>query len=158
MQSFAYPPDPGRVLVVDDDPEAALFAAYVLEKHGRYQVTRTSDPAAALALAASGSWEFAVTDLDLPVLSGSELIAALRSLAPSLPVILVTSHCRDDIPAGLAGLAGQPDDILVKPFSAERLLAAAAAVRDSLADGQAAGPLPANADSAAGAESLQWDA
>jgi two-component system response regulator HydG len=125
MQSFAHLPDPGRVLVVDDDPEAALFAAYVLEKHGRYQVTRTSDPAAALALAATGSWEFAVTDLDLPVLSGTELIAALRSLAPSLPVIMVTSHCRDDIPPGLAG---RPDDILVKPFSAERLLAAAAAV------------------------------
>jgi two-component system, NtrC family, response regulator HydG len=130
MQSFAHLPDAGRVLVVDDDPEAALFAAYVLEKHGRYQVTRTSDPAAALALAATGSWEFAVTDLDLPVLSGTELIAALRSLTPSLPVILVTSHGRDDIPSGLAG---QSDAILVKPYSAERLLAAAAAVRDKLA-------------------------
>jgi CheY-like chemotaxis protein len=129
MQSYAHLPDPGRVLVVDDDPEAALFAAYVLEKNGRYQVTSTADPAAALELAASGSWEFAVTDLDLPVLSGTELIAALHSLDPSLPVILVTSHCRDDI---LLGAGGQPDDILVKPFSAERLLAAAAAVCDNL--------------------------
>ena len=128
MQSRAHLSDPGakprgRVLVVEDDPEAALFAVYALEKGGRFAVTHTSDPLEALALAANEPWDLALTDLDLPLISGAELIAALRRVAPGLPVILVTAHAGDDFPGG--GGASQPDRLLVKPVSAERLLAAA---------------------------------
>lgn len=112
----------GRILVVEDDPEAALFAAYALEKRGRFSVTHTSDPVRALALAAAEPWDLALTDLDLPFISGAELIAALRTVAPKLPVILLTAHPR----AEFAGAdACRPDGLLVKPVSAERLLAAA---------------------------------
>ena len=126
MQSSAHPSDPGteprgRVLVVEDDPEAALFVVYALEKRGRFSVTHTANPLEALALAASEPWDLALTDLDLPVISGAELIAELRRVAPGLPVILVTAHDRDDFPGG----ASRPDRLLVKPVSAERLLAAA---------------------------------
>jgi CheY-like chemotaxis protein len=131
MQCSAHPSEPGgerprgRVLVVEDDPEAALFAVYALEKRGRFAVTHTSDPLQALTLAASERWDLALTDFDLPVISGTELIAALRRIAPGLPVILVTSHDRDDFPADSAS---QPDRLLVKPVSADRLLAAAVAL------------------------------
>ncbi|HEY3877528.1 MAG TPA: response regulator [Trebonia sp.] len=127
MQSCSHPPEPvsaprGRILVVEDDPEAALFAAYALEKRGRFTVTHTADPLTALALAASEPWDLALTDLDLPVISGIELIAALRRVAPGLPVILVTNHSRDEF-SDADGC--QPDGLLVKPVSADKLLAAA---------------------------------
>ena len=124
MQSCAPRPAPGRVLVIEDDPEAALFAVYALEKGGQFKVTHTADPAVALALAVTESWDLAVTDLDLPVISGARLIAALRAVAPRLPVILVTAHRFEPMPP--AGC--QPDDMLLKPFSAASLLAAAVAV------------------------------
>jgi CheY-like chemotaxis protein len=108
--------------MVEDDPEAALFAAYALEKRGRFSVTHTSDPVQALALAAAEPWDLALTDLDLPFISGAELIAALRTVAPQLPVILLTAHPRDEF-AGADSC--RPDGLLVKPVSAERLLAAA---------------------------------
>ncbi|HEY0933221.1 MAG TPA: response regulator [Trebonia sp.] len=115
----------GRVLLVEDDPEAALFAVYALKNRGRFEVVHTPDPAVALALAATEPWDLALTDLDLPLMSGAELIAALRRIAPHLPVILVTGDAQDAFAA--AGRC-RPDDVLVKPVSAERLLAAAIAL------------------------------
>ncbi len=35
----------GRILVVEDDPDAALFLVHVLTKRGRFHVTYTPDPA-----------------------------------------------------------------------------------------------------------------
>jgi CheY-like chemotaxis protein len=130
MQCSVHPYEPdgrprGRVLVVEDDPEAALFAVYALGKRGQFAVTHTPDPLEALALAESEPWDLALTDLDLPVISGTELIAALRRIAPGLPVIVVTAQAGDDLPGEGAS---RPDRLLVKPVSADRLLAAAVAL------------------------------
>src|ERR1700752_5168364 len=100
MSSSAHPPSPGseagrtargRVLLVEDNPEAALFATLVLGERGQFEVTHTADPAAALVLAASAPWDLVLTDMDLPVMSGLELLAALRELTPGVPVLLVTA-------------------------------------------------------------------
>ena len=87
----AEPAGRGRVLIVEDDPEAALFATPGPRQRGRFDVTHTADPAVALVLAASGPWDLVLTDMDLPVMSGMDLLAALRQLAPSVPVLLVTA-------------------------------------------------------------------
>jgi CheY-like chemotaxis protein len=121
----------GRVLLVEDDPEAALFATLVLRGRGRFDVTHTADPAAALVLAAGGHWDLVLTDMDLPVMSGTELLAAVRELTPGVPVLLVTASLAGASaavpgPAGRPGAAGaRPDGLLVKPFRAEQLLSAA---------------------------------
>jgi CheY-like chemotaxis protein len=118
-----------RVLLVEDDPEAALFATLVLGERGRFEVIHTANPAVALVLAASGPWDLVLTDRDLPVMSGMELLAALRELAPRVPVLLVTASPSGASPgvgpAGQAGAGGRPDGLLVKPFRAEQLLSAA---------------------------------
>jgi CheY-like chemotaxis protein len=132
LGSAAEPAGRGRVLLVEDDPEAALFATLVLRDRGRFEVTHTADPAAALVLAASGHWDLVLTDMDLPVMSGTELLAALRELTPSVPVLLVTASPAGALAAapGQAGRPGaaagaRPDGLLVKPFRAEQLLSAA---------------------------------
>jgi two-component system response regulator HydG len=130
---FSQPPEPPnavpsgprqRVLLVEDDPEAALFAVYALAKRGQFEVVHTADPAAALALAAAEPWDLALTDLDLPVMSGVELIRELRCIVPHLPVILFTAQSPAEVPIP-AGC--RPDGLLAKPVSAEALLAAAVA-------------------------------
>jgi len=130
--SAAEPAGRGRVLIVEDDPEAALFATLVLRERGRFEVTHTADPAVALVLAASGHWDLVLTDMDLPVMSGTELLAALRDLMPGVPVLLATASPADAFttapgPAGRPGAAtgARPDGLLVKPFRAEQLLSAA---------------------------------
>jgi len=131
-RSEAAPGPRGRVLIVEDDPEAALFATVVLRDRGGFEVTRTADPAVALVLAVSAPWDLVLTDVDLPVMSGLELLAALRVRVPRVPVLLLTASPDRAFPApgGQAGrpgglASGRPDGLLVKPVRAERLLSAA---------------------------------
>lgn len=94
----------GRVLLVEDDPDAAQFFTQVLARRGGFDVTHTADPCAALDLALLGRWDLVVTDLDLPGMTGADLLAALRAAAPGLPVILVTAQDPALLPAGLPAL------------------------------------------------------
>ena len=104
----------GRILVVEDDQDTALFLRHVLESRGQFEVTHTPDPAAALALVVDEPWDLVVTDLELPGMNGLELVAALRRLVPSLPVLIVGPH--------VTGVPGAGYPVLVKPLRVEELL------------------------------------
>jgi DNA-binding response OmpR family regulator len=110
----------GRILVVEDDQDTALFLRHVLESRGELEATHTADPAAALALVVDEPWDLVVTDLELPGMNGLELVAALRRLVPSLPVLIVTSHA--------TGVQGIDYPVLLKPLRMEELLATVAAL------------------------------
>lgn len=119
-----------RILLIEDDPDAALFATHVLTGRGGFEVTHTPDPAIALSLAAEQPWDLVLTDLHLPAMSGLELLAALRRMAPELPVVLVTGDPRDGWPLSLPASADgcRPDAVLVKPVLAGDLISAILAV------------------------------
>src|SRR6202042_2859589 len=92
------PASRGRVLLVEDDPEFALFCTHVLARGGRFDVTHIADPTAALALAAAQRWDLVITDLDLPLMSGFEVAAVLRRMMPTLPggiVKIGRASCRE---------------------------------------------------------------
>jgi DNA-binding response OmpR family regulator len=110
----------GRILVVEDDQDTALFVTHVLGKRGKFHVTHTADPAVARSLFAGQAWDLVVTDLELPVMHGRELIGALRRLAPALPVMVVTAH-----EAAARGIACP---VLVKPVRADSLISTATAL------------------------------
>jgi two-component system response regulator HydG len=110
----------GRILLVEDDPEAALFAVHVLANRGQFEVTHTADPVVALRLAAAESWDLVLTDLDLPGMTGLELLGALRRVDPALPVAVVTAHAQDGT---LAALLNHADEYLEKPMRANQLIA-----------------------------------
>jgi len=114
----------GRILLVEDDPDLALFASHVLTTRGGFGVTHTPDPATALALAADGSYHLMVADLDLPVMSGLDLIAALRRQVPGLPVVLLVPAALTTCPTA-ALHACDAEGVLAKPVPAADLLAAA---------------------------------
>lgn len=113
----------GRILLVDDDADAALFATHVLSTVARFSVTHTADPAVALRLATQGGCDLLLTEAYLPGLTGGELTAAVRRLVPGLPVIVLTSRL---LGAGEARtLRKLADAYLEKPVPAERLIATA---------------------------------
>jgi DNA-binding response OmpR family regulator len=136
MRSSAHPSHPeseqesalrGRILIVEDDPDTALFITYVLTCRGRFDVTHTADPAVALKLAVAEAWDLVLTDLDLPVMSGRELVAALRLSAPGLRVVLMSAVALGGYSA-TRGSASSPDAILAKPVTADHLLATISAL------------------------------
>jgi CheY-like chemotaxis protein len=113
-----------RILLVEDDPEAALFAITVLAKRGPFEVTHVADPVVALRLAAAGSWDLVLTDVEMPGMTGLELLDALRRIAPALPVAVLTAH----VYLRTAELASRADEFLIKPVRIDQLLATAAAL------------------------------
>jgi len=116
----------GRILLVEDDPDAAYYAVYVLTRMGGFGVSHTPDPAVALQRARSLPWDLVLTDLDLPGMTGSELMAALRQVLPTLPVAVMTSRAAGD--AQLDGLRQQADAFLHKPVPPARLLTVVSAL------------------------------
>jgi len=79
-----------RVLLVDDDPVALLTWDRVLCRAGM-AVTTAAGSEEALSLVAAGDFDVVVTDIQMPGLSGLELLDRLLRGIPDLPVVVVTS-------------------------------------------------------------------
>jgi CheY-like chemotaxis protein len=93
---------------------------------GRFDVTHTADPRVALDRARSEPWDLVLTDLDLPGMTGLELLAALRRAAPALPVAVITAG------SGSEAARRQADAFLQKPVPAAHLIAIATALIGAL--------------------------
>jgi two-component system, chemotaxis family, CheB/CheR fusion protein len=117
-----------RVLIVDDNEDAAQMLAEVLARSG-YDVRFAYDGPAALALVRGFSPDIAVLDLGLPVMDGYELLAQLR-LTPGLEAlrfIAVTGYgqAEDLLRTEEAGFSIH----LVKPISLKQVRDAIEQVR-----------------------------
>jgi PAS domain S-box-containing protein len=77
-----------RVMLVDDNEDAANALGTLLESHG-HEVEIFYDPVTALSAAQHFKPEIAVLDIGLPVLNGYELAAKLRSVMGEQPCRLI---------------------------------------------------------------------
>jgi CheY-like chemotaxis protein len=110
-----------RILIVDDNVEAAAALGEILEGAG-HSVSVTSDPVAALDVARRLAPEIAILDIELPVMDGYELGQRLRDLPQmeSCTLIAITGygHEHNRQHSQAAGFQHH----LVKPFDTEKLL------------------------------------
>ena len=109
----------GRILVVEDDPEAASFIIQVLGVRGDFEVTHTADPVAALLRAGTESWDLVLTDVEMPGMTGIELLESLRRAAPELPVAIMTAHA--SVGSAIGALRSRADEFLEKPLRPAQL-------------------------------------
>jgi LmbE family N-acetylglucosaminyl deacetylase/ActR/RegA family two-component response regulator len=126
MTSSAPDQAPGRILLVEDDAVTAHFMVHVLGARGGFDVVHTPDPAAAIAHASSGDWDLVLTDVELPGMTGLELLQELRRVAPGVPVAVVTAHEAAD--TAMRDLRRQADQFLQKPVRPGPLREIAAAL------------------------------
>lgn len=111
-----------NILTVDDSPSIRQMIKVVLSPAG-HKVFESGDGAQGLAQAKSARMDLVITDLNMPVMNGLELIKALRA-TPSLvglPIVFLTTESNDAIKqeAKAAGATGW----ITKPFKPEQLLA-----------------------------------
>jgi CheY-like chemotaxis protein len=87
-----------KVLVVDDSAVDRLLVGNILEKEG-YAVTFASDGQQALSILAEHRFDVVVSDLQMPIVDGLQLVSQIRSEFPHTPVILVTGQGSEEIAA-----------------------------------------------------------
>jgi len=109
-----------RVLVVEDDSGIHQFLTQGLSEAG-YAVDLAVDGLKGLDYALAADYDVLVVDIQLPRLSGLELLKKLRSHQIQSPVLLLTA--RDTVQDRVQGLDAGADDYLVKPFDFSELLA-----------------------------------
>ena len=82
---------PGSILLVEDDPDAGEGLCQLLRLRGGFEVVREHDAEGALSRIGSGQqWDLLITDIELPGMSGLELLERARQLMPGLPVAVMT--------------------------------------------------------------------
>jgi DNA-binding response OmpR family regulator len=129
---------PGRIVVVDDDPTVADVVERYLVRDG-HTVECAHDGYEALRLIAERPPDLVVLDLMLPGIDGLEVCRRLRERWP-IPVVMLTAL--GDESERLAGFETGADDYVTKPFSPREL---AMRVRSVLRRARGTG-LPAQAD------------
>jgi anti-anti-sigma factor len=111
----------GRVLVADDNADMRDYLLRLLSPH--YLVHAVRDGREALEAALADPPDLVVTDVMMPGMDGGQLLAALRAddRTSRVPVVMLSARAGQQ--AAVEGLAAGADDYLVKPFSAQELLA-----------------------------------
>ena len=110
----------GRVLVVDDNADAAQTLAHLLQDVG-YETRAVGDGPAALASLQDFKPDLAILDIGLPGMDGYELARLLKAdpRVPNLKFVALTGYGRE--PDRGRALAAEFHEHLVKPVSFERL-------------------------------------
>jgi DNA-binding response OmpR family regulator len=109
-----------EILVVEDEASIADFLARGLEAEG-HAVSCAADGIEGERLAIDSPVDLVILDRMLPGRDGLEVLAAIRTAKPSLPVILLTA--RDGVADRVEGLDSGATDYVTKPFSFDELAA-----------------------------------
>ena len=112
-----------RILVVDDNTEAADISAELLELHG-YQTAVAYDGRSGLEAARTFQPDAILLDLGMPIMDGYEMAAALRAVPDYDQVALIAFTAWGDIVTRQRVIATGFDEHIIKPANLERILAA----------------------------------
>ena len=117
-----------RVLVVEDEQDIAALIKHTLERTGEMQASIVATGDAALRAIAEQAPDLVILDLNLPVVSGTEVCRILRSrpTTANLPIIMLTARTSEA--ERVSGLDLGADDYVTKPFSLRELGARVRAV------------------------------
>jgi putative nucleotidyltransferase with HDIG domain len=110
---------PFRVLVVDDDPSICELLTAKLAFSGFVARYRTSAEAALQCLAKE-SFDAVISDLNMAGMSGLDLLAATRRLAPHTAFLMATGV--SDVAVGVAAMKQGAVDYILKPFQMDAVV------------------------------------
>ena len=106
-----------KFLVVDDFSTMRRIVRGLLKEMGCNYVDEAEDGVVALSMLSANKYDFVVSDINMPNMSGFDLLKALKSddRLRHIPVLMVTAEARkeDIILAAQNGAAGY----IVKPFT-----------------------------------------
>jgi two-component system response regulator FlrC len=114
-----------QVLIVEDDHDLREALVTTLEL-AKYQVREAANGEQALASLAKSPVDMVVSDVNMPGMSGHELLAEIQRLHPGLPTMLITAY--GQISDAVSAMQSGAIDYLVKPFEPKVLVDAVSKV------------------------------
>ncbi len=124
----------GRILLIDDDRVFGMWVAHVVAKRGGYEFRHILDPLTGLRCVETESWDLVITDMEMPGMTGLELVERVNLCAPRLPVAVMTAHAQATLRSLIPAQRSVAAEFLHKPMSAADFLDKVAAL---VARGQA---------------------
>ena len=102
-----------RIVVADDEDSIRVLLAHILTNEG-CSVIVAVDGRQAIDLLESHTFDLIITDCNMPLVGGLEVVAAAKRVDPRCPIIVVSGHPSSE---GEMGLIGHPRAVFVpKPF------------------------------------------
>jgi len=109
------------ILVIEDDLAFRDLLRLHLRQAG-HKVQAAADPEEGLRSLIDAPPDLILLDLDLPYLSGFEVLEALKKdpVSGKIPVVIVTGHAEEEVHERCRGIG--IEGYLTKPFKSEHLL------------------------------------
>lgn len=109
-----------RILLIEDDAEAAAYAAKGLREAG-HVVDHALDGESGVGMASAGDYDAYVIDRMLPKMDGLTLLSHRRGDGDETPALFLSAL--GEVDDRVSGLQAGGDDYLVKPYAFQELLA-----------------------------------
>lgn len=120
-----HPPDPYRILIIEDEPDLAAYYASILQQVGMATVVIT-DPLRVMQPLIEFRPDLILMDLYMPGCNGLELASVIRQQGTYVSIPIVFLSTETDLDKQLAAMRLGGDDFLTKPIQPDHLIASVA--------------------------------
>ena len=110
-----------RILIVDDEPQVLEMIAAVLRSGGYAELKMCNDAREVRKLLAFEEFDLLLLDLNMPNLSGKQILSLVREEHPDIPVIIISGLA--EVALAVECMKQGVFDYLVKPVERSKLLA-----------------------------------
>lgn len=107
-----------RILIVDDELSIREFLEILLAEEG-YTVTTASSGAEAMEKIAAQDFHMVISDIQMPKLSGIEVLKKVKETSPSTEVIMITAYASAE--SAVEALKCGAYDYIIKPFKVDEI-------------------------------------
>jgi two-component system chemotaxis response regulator CheY len=110
-----------KFLVVDDSPTMRRIVCNALREIGYSEVVEAEDGQDAMDKLGADTFEFIITDWNMPVMNGLDLTKSIRGHERfgELPILMITTRgMQEDV---IAAMQARVNNYIVKPFTAKIL-------------------------------------
>ena len=108
------------ILVVDDEPNYLIILAEVLRDEN-FEVFTAENGQKALEIVQTTDLDLVLTDMQMPIMNGMELLKQIKPINPDLPVIMLTAY--GEVEKAVAAMQAGAFNYLTKPFKNTELIA-----------------------------------
>jgi two-component system response regulator PilR (NtrC family) len=108
-----------QLLIVDDEAGMCEFLEIILQKNG-YQVSSRQSARAAIKDLETGTFDLVISDINMPKMSGLELLRLIKEKSPSTEVIMITAYASTD--TAIQAMKQGAYDYIIKPFNNDEIL------------------------------------